>query len=45
MHLVGDEIVDAKYNMGELVDLACGRKIHLGSDLTEQPMEGNDVDD
>ena len=31
--------------MLELVDLAWGRKIHLGLNLNEEPMEGNDVDD
>ena len=45
VQLAGEEIVDAKYNMAELVDLAWGREIHLGLDLNEEPMEGNDVDD
>ena len=31
--------------MVELVDLAWGREIYLGSDLNEEPMERNDVDD
>ena len=26
------------------VDLAWGREIHLGLDLSEEPMKGNDVD-
>ena len=39
-----EEIVDAKHDMAELVDLARGREIHSGSDLNEEPMEGNDVD-
>ena len=28
--------------MIELVDFAWGRKIHLGLDLNEEPMDGND---
>jgi hypothetical protein len=31
--------------MVELVDLAWGREIHLGTNLNEEPMEVNDVDD
>ena len=31
-------------NMAKLVVLAWGREVHLGSDLSEEPMEGNDVD-
>jgi hypothetical protein len=31
--------------MVELVDLAWGRKIHLGLDRKKEPMKGNDVDD
>jgi hypothetical protein len=31
--------------MVESVDLAWGREIHLGEDLNEEPMKGNDVDD
>ena len=31
--------------MVELVNLAWGRRIHLGLDLNKGPMEGNDVDD
>ena len=31
MQFVGEEIGDAKFNMAELVDLAWGREIHLGS--------------
>jgi hypothetical protein len=38
-------IVDAKYNMVELVDLAHGRKTHSSLDLNEEPMEGTNVDD
>jgi hypothetical protein len=45
VQLVGEEIVDAKYNMVELVDLARGREVDLGLDLNEEPMEGNHVDD
>ena len=45
VQLAREEIVDAEYNMVELVDLAWGREIHLGLDLNEEPMEGNDVDD
>ena len=36
--------VDVEYNMAKLV-LAHGRNIHLGLDLNDEPMEGNDVDD
>ena len=39
------EIVDAKHNMVELVDLAWGREIHLALDLNKEPVKGNDVDD
>ena len=45
VQLVGEEIVDAKYNIDELVDMAWGRKTHLDLDLNEEPMEGNDVDE
>ena len=45
VQLAGEDVVDAKYIMGELVDLAWGREIHLGLDLNEEPMKGNDVDD
>jgi hypothetical protein len=31
--------------MVELVGLAWNREIHLGLDLNEEPMKGNDVDD
>ena len=41
----GRKIVDAEDNMAELVELAQGRKIHLGLDLKEEPMKGNDVND
>ena len=37
------EIVDVEYNTAELVDLAWGKN-HLGLDLIEGPMDGNDVD-
>ena len=43
--LVREEIVDAKYNMVDLIDLACDKEFHLGSNPNEEPMEGNDVDD
>ena len=36
MQLAGEEIVDAKYNIADLVDLACEREIHLGLDLNSQ---------
>ena len=45
MQLAGKDIVGAKCNIVELMDLACGREIHLGFDLNEEPMEGNDVND
>ena len=45
VQLVGEEIVDAEYNMAELVDLAWEGETHLGSNLNEEPMERNDVDD
>ena len=31
--------------MAKLVDLTWRREIHLGLDLKEEPIEGNDVDD
>lgn len=37
------EIVDAKYNMTKLVDLAWGRENDLGVDSNEVPMEEIDV--
>ena len=40
VQLVGEKIVDAEYNMAELLDLAWVEKSHLGA----QPMDGNDVD-
>jgi hypothetical protein len=43
--LVREEIVDAKYNKAEFIDLAWGRESHLGSNPNEEPVEGNDVDD
>ena len=45
MQLVKEEIVDAKYNMAKLVDLAQGREVHLGSNWNEEPLEENNVDD
>ena len=45
VQLAGEDVVDAKYIMAKLVDLAWGREIHLGLDLNEEPMKGNDVDD
>ena len=45
VQLVGEEIVDEKYNMVELVGLTSGREIHLGLNMNEELMEGNDVDD
>ena len=44
VQLAREEIVDAKCNMVDLVDLARDREAHLGSDLIEEPMQGNDVD-
>jgi hypothetical protein len=43
--LVGEEIANAKYNMVQLVDLAWGREIHLGLDLNEEPIKGDDMND
>ena len=31
--------------MVDMVDLAWGRDVHVGLDLNEEPIEGNDVDD
>ena len=45
VHWARGEIVDAKYNMVEQVDLAWGREIHLGFYLHKEPTEGNDMDD
>jgi hypothetical protein len=45
VQLAKEEIVDAKYSMVELVDLAWGREVHLELDFNEEPMEGTDVDD
>jgi hypothetical protein len=45
MQLVGEEIVDAEYKMVELMDMAWGGEVHLGLDLNEELLEGNDVDD
>ena len=45
VQLVLEEIIDAEYNMVELMDLAWGREIHLGLALNEEPMHGNDMDD
>jgi hypothetical protein len=38
--LVGEENIDAKYNMAKLGNLARDRGTHLGLDLNEEPMEG-----
>ena len=45
VQLAREAIIDAEYNMAKLVDLARGREIHLGSNLNEEPIKGNDVDD
>jgi hypothetical protein len=45
VELAREEIVDSRYNMVELVDLAWGREANLGLHLNEEPMEGNDVND
>jgi hypothetical protein len=45
VQLVREEIVNAKYNMDEWVDLAFGMGQRDPLDLNEEPMEGNDVDD
>ena len=45
VQLAREEVVDAKHNMAELVDLAWGREIHLSENLNEEPLEGNDVND
>lgn len=45
VQLVGEEIVDAKYNMVDLVDVACSREVHLGLELNDEPTWGNDMDD
>ena len=45
VQLAGEGIVDAKYKMAKLVDLARGSEIHLGLNWNEGPMKGNDVDD
>ena len=42
VQLAKEEIVDAKYNMAELVDLAWDNP--FGFRLNEEPIEGNDVD-
>ena len=39
VQMAGEQIVDAQYNMVELVDLAWGGKFHLGLDLNEEQME------
>jgi hypothetical protein len=43
LQLAVEDIVDAQYNMVELVDLAWGGDIWLGLNLNKEPM--NDVDD
>ena len=45
VQLAGEEIVDARYNIVELVDVAWSRKVHLDLNLNEETMEGNDVHD
>ena len=45
VQLGGEKNVDAKYIIATLVNLAWGRKIHLGLDLNEELVKGNDVDD
>ena len=45
VQMAREEIVDAKCNMADLVDLAWDRKAHMGLDLSEEPLQGNDVDD
>ena len=45
VQLAEEKIDDVEYNMVELVDLAWIKIIHLGLDLSGEPMEGNDVDD
>ena len=39
-----DVIGGMHWGIDELVDLAWGREVHLGSDLNEQLVEENDVD-
>jgi hypothetical protein len=41
-NLQEEKKIDVEYNMIELVDFVWGRKIHLGLDLNEEPMKGND---
>ena len=36
VQLAGEEIIDVEYNMGESVDLAWGREIHLSLDWNEE---------
>ena len=45
LQLVGGEIVDANHYKVGLVILAWSKEIHLGINLNEDPVEGNDVDD
>ena len=45
MQLARGKVVDAKYNVVELVDLAWGRETHMGLDLIEKPKEEIDMDD
>ena len=40
-----EEIVDVECIMVEVVDLSWGRDVHVGLDLNEEPIEGNDVND
>ena len=45
VQLVGERLLTQNTSWVSLVDLAWGREIHLGLDLHEEPMEGDDVDD
>ena len=45
VQLAWQTFVHVEYNRFELVDLAWGRKIDLGLDLNEEPMEVIDVGD
>ena len=40
-----EEIIDAEYNIVELVDLAWGIEVYLGLDLHQEPMKGYGVND
>ena len=45
VQLAREKIIDAKYNVAELVDLTWEKEIHLDLYLNEKPMEGIDVGD